>query len=463
MLRRACFIAAGALIALTAVPSLAPAQSTGDPEAGRPTAFVASGEAFGAQVLFNTVPAQAIAEIINTRTPWVTTGFETGSTSNAVASLFDPGGAVTAGASLLCQVSGDLCAIPNFPPPYPLTARATNPLAVDATAQLNGDTVSIGPLSTTAGDARAHAGRDEVNANATVQGNTVGSGGAVLAKIGNSTANNRLSFGGDGTLIAEATAAVNDVTILGLLKIDSIEARVTSTAKGSGEVTNDVQLDIQGASIAGVPVTIDDKGLTLGAPTGSQAPNPLSGLGQALTPLLSAFRGQVRTLGTTDTKDETGASASATGVLVELFPNTDAQAGISPKISLILAFAGTHAYAYDAPPFAGGSGGSGGSSTSGSSSSKTGGGASSFTKGTPGTPSQSIAGSAGTAGSAGGGDSGGSLISSLLGGLAADRLKFFYLAWTLSMIGCALGSRLRPARLGALATTGGTNGNRAQL
>ena len=42
------------------------------------------------------------------------------------------------------------------------------------------------------------------------------------------------------------------------------------------------------------------------------------------------------------------------------------------------------------------------------------------------------------------------------GGSAADRMKFFYLAWTLSMIGCALGSRIRPARLNALRTTGGS-------
>ena len=37
----------------------------------------------------------------------------------------------------------------------------------------------------------------------------------------------------------------------------------------------------------------------------------------------------------------------------------------------------------------------------------------------------------------------------LLGGLAGSRMKLFYLAWTLSVVGLALGSRARSVRLGS--------------
>jgi hypothetical protein len=157
----------------------------------------------------------------------------------------------------------------------------------------------------------------------------------------------------------------------------------------------------------------------------------------------------VRTLGTTDTQDSAGASGSSTGVLIELFPNIDALVGLSPRINVLLAFAGSHPYSFNSPGglFSGGFGGSGGTSgTSGTSGS--------FVPGRPATPGSVIPGAA-----AGLPDTGQGVVEEvvigLLSGVAADRLKFFYLAWTLSMLGCALGSRLKPARLDALRSPGG--------
>jgi hypothetical protein len=436
------------LVALTAVaPLLAPASAEDDPEAGRPTAFVASAEAWGTQAYLNTVPPQVISDVVNARSPWVNTEFKTGGTSNATASLFDPGAAVTGGASLLCQAGLPCSDIPNFPPVYPLTAKASNPLAIDATAAINGDRISVGPIGTTAGDARAHAGRDNVTAAATVYGNSLGSAGLSLLSVGASTTTNDLSFAEDGSLIATSFSAVNDVDVLGTLHFDSIAAKSTSIARTDGTTENDVQLDIQGASLAGTPITIGDQGLSIGG--NAQGGGVLAGLGQVLTPLLQAFRGSVRTLGTTDIKDSAGASGSSTGVLIELFPNVDALVGLSPRINVLLAFAGSHAYTFDSPGglFSGGFGGSGGTSgTSGT--------AGSFVPGRPATPGSVIPGTTAALPDSGQGVVE-EVVVGLLSGVAADRLKFFYLAWTLSMLGCALGSRLKPARLDALRTPGG--------
>lgn len=448
MLRRACFSCAVALVLLAGIaPAVAPADAQEDPELGRPTAFIGSGEAIGVQVLGNTVPPQVIAEVLNAKSPWATSQFEAGSTANANASLFDPGGLVTGGASLLCQAGFPCGQIPGFPPSYPLTARASNPLAVDAVAQINGDAVALGPVTTTAGEAKAHAGRDKVTSNATVQGNALGSGVSVLARIGNATASNEVSFGGDGALTSTAIASVNDIVVLGALHIDSIQARSTSIARPDGTVSNDVHLDISGASLAGVPIAIGNDGVNIGgSPSGGDL---LSGLGAALSPLLQAFRGTIRTLGVTDTTDSSGATGSANGVVLDLYPNLDVIAGISPRVTVILAFAGSHAYAYNSSsaggPFGGGPGSSGTLGSSGS-----------FVPGTPGAPGVNLPGY--SAAPPGNSDSLiEELVSGLLSGAAAERLKFFYLAWTLSMIGCALGSRLKPARIGVPTNPGGTH------
>ena len=451
VVRRVCFASALALtLTIVATPFLPSAGAQDDPEAGRPTAFIGSGNAIGTQTFINTVPPQVVSEVINVRSPWVTSDFEAGSTSTANASLFDPGALVTNGASLLCQVSSQLCSIPNFPPSYPLTAHATNPLNTDATAQINGDTISIGPVQTTAGDAHAHAGRDKVTSDATVQGNALGSGGAALVTVGSSSSTNDVEFSGDGSLVSTSIAAVTDVNILGLFHIDSIEARAISTAHQDGKASNDVHLDVHGASILGTPVTIDDKGVAIGGPPSGGG--LFGDLGQTVSPLLSAFRGSIRTLGTDDLVDTSGASASANGVVIELSPNTDAQVGVSPKIDIVLASAGSHAYAFDANASSGSGSGVSGKSTTG----KSGSAGTAGTAGRPGTAAQNVPGTTGTD-NASGGNPLRTVVNALLSGSAAERLKFFYLAWTLSMIACAVGSRVRPARLDALSTTGGTD------
>lgn len=449
LLRRACFGGSAALVALVLTGSLlAPADAQVNPEAGRPTAYIANAEATGTQVIGNTEPPQVVSEVLNARSPWTSSHFEAGGASNAFASLFDPGALVTNGASLICTAGFPCAQFPNFPPAYPLTARAANPLAVDSTAQINGDTVSLGPVSTTAGDARAHAGTDKVTATATVHGNALGSPDSVLVRIGSSTASNDLSFAGDGSLVATATAAVNDINVLGgALHIDAIESTTVSTSKPDGTSSNDVRFDITGATLAGTPVVISSDGLNIGgSPSGGDA---LRGLGTNLSPLLQTFRGSIRTLGTSETKDPNGASASVNGVVLEIFPNTDAAAGISPRVTMILGVAASKVYTYNVVARLGG-----GFSAPSKPAAPSAAGPTSFVPGTSGTPAVEIPGKPGGSPNTGGFIQ--VIVNGLLRGAAADRMKFFYLAWTLSMIGCALGTRLRPFRF-APATSGGSH------
>ena len=436
--QRVCLSSALVLAVLALVaPLLAPADAQEDPEAGRPTAFVADAEAFATQVLVNTVPPQFFAELVNARSPFATSRFETGSTSIAKASMLNPGLAVT-GIATICAVGLPCDQIPNFPPPYPLMADASYPLATDAVAQITGGALSLGALLTQSGDARAHAGRDKVTADATAAGGTVGPGVVPLVKIGNATATNDLSFADDGTLVATALAAVSDISILGVLHIDSIETRSISRANADGTKVNDVHFDIGGATLAGTPVTIGADGIAIGGPP--QGGDVFSKIGQTLTPLLTGFRGKVRALGTSDKVDDAGATASATGIAIDLFPNIDTVAGVSPTVTVLLGFAGSHSYAFNAPLSTGGTSVTGTGSTGGTSGTE----GTSGTAGRPGTAGTNVP---GTVGSGGPGSLIEEVVTSLLSGAAADRLKFFYLAWTLSMIGLALGSRLKPARL----------------
>jgi hypothetical protein len=324
-------------------------------------------------------------------------------------------------------------------------ADASYPLAIDASAQIQGGALSLGPLLTKSGSAQAHAGRDKVTADATAVGNVVGSSLLPLVSFGNATATNDLSFDDKGTLTATAIAAITDLNVLGALHIDSIEARSISHANADGTKSNEVALDIGGASLAGTPITIGNDGLTLGGPPSGG--DVLSKLGKTLSPLLSAFRGQVRTLGKSDLVDDGGASGNVTGLAIDLFPNIDQAAGVSPTITVLIGFAGSHAYTFQAPAPAAKSGSTGAGGTSGTS-------GSAGTPGTPGTPSVAIPGAPGTGG--GVGSTIEEVVSSLLAGAAASRLKFFYLAWTLSMIGLAFGSRLRPARLNGGVNRAGT-------
>lgn len=436
-----CFATAAASVAVGfTAPLLSPASAQTNPELGRPTAFIAGSEAIGTQVIGNTVPPQVVTEVLNARSPWATSRFEAGGTSNALASLFDPGSLATNGASLICQAGFPCAQFPNFPPIYPLTARASNPLAIDSTAEMNGDTVSLGPVSTTAGDARAHAGRDKVTADATVQGNALGSSNSVLVRIGSSTASTDLSFASDGSLVASANAALHDINVLGgALHIDAIESSSTSTSRADGTVSNQVRFDISGATLAGAPVTIGTDGVNIGgSPSGGDA---LRGLGTSVSPLLQAFRGSIRTLGTNETKDANSASASVNGVVLEIFPNTDAAFGISPRITMILGVAGSNAYTYDVGLRAGP--GLPNPAKSGTATGASGNPAT-FVPGTPGTPGVNVPGTAASAPSPS--DQIQVIVNGLLRGAAADRIKLFYLAWTMSMIGCALGTRFRPLR-----------------
>ncbi len=452
-LRRASFAGAGlcGLIALVG-PALAPARAD-DLEQNRPTAFIANGNAIGIQQLFNTVPEQAVAEIINAKSPVTSANFEAGSTSDAYASLFDPGLLVTGGASLLCTAGLPCAQFPGFPPPYPLAARG-NTLNQDSTATANGDTVAVGPTQTSAGDARVHAGRDKVTADAVDHGNAFGPSAQPIATTGSSFARNKMYFDGEGRLVSESISGASDINAGGALHIDSVESHTVSRANGAGKFDNQVTFDIQGATLGGVPIAIGDKGVNFGG--NAQGGDALGGIGTSTSPLLQTVRGSVRTLGTSKSVDDSGASASVNGLLIELFPATDSVTGVSPKLTMIIGVAGSHAYAFQAPDVTFPTPTTQPGTTVGGIDQNQGGG--SEIPGTPGNPGEVIPGTPGTPGRFVGGSSntGGGLAGQLIGSINPYDLKWFYLAWTLSLIGCALGSRLNLARLARVVTHGGT-------
>ncbi len=97
---------------------------------------------------------------------------------------------------------------------------------------------------------------DEVTAAATI-GQALAPG---LGTFGDLTSRTRVALTGVKTAVAEAQSKVADLDIGGVVKIQSVTSSAKATTDGvTGKAAG--QTTVSGATIAGVPVTFDDKGL----------------------------------------------------------------------------------------------------------------------------------------------------------------------------------------------------------
>jgi len=458
-LRRACFACAACLAVLALVSPVAVRAADED---SRPPIFNSTAFASAVQLTLNTDPPQVIPEIVRFDLPHGISRFAAGGSGRARASSLYPGLAASEGPNLIWNVicsRGFPCErFPeDFPPTWPFTADAEYPTQPDATASTSGEPAGGGPLSWTPNTVSAHAGTDFVSTTAIVSdlvfappGSDPADPAAALVRIGSLDATTRLSFASDGTaLVARSIAKLSDVSLFGgVVGIESLVARSISTSDGkTGK--SEPSLTLGGVTLNGVPAKLTGDGLVVGdQPVDQGLINSLA------TGITGLTEGRVRLVQDVDATRGSTTQGNVLGVGVDFAIKGSGLPGGSSLVgNLALGSVSTSAFAsaeqlddlvedsgFEFDTGFGDVDGDGGS------------------LGESGSDAAFVAGEPAAAPDSTAADPSSRLVTPVaarprffpleaLSGMAARRLELLYGAWTLAMLGLALGSRLRPFRL----------------
>lgn len=192
----------------------------------------------------------------------------------AQAALYDPGATVQNGPTLLCE---QFFPCPASPPSYPLAVAASYPTKPRA------DTAGTGTLGGSGAPLRvqptaAHAQAASDGASGQAQLATLGVlPQADLLAIGSARSRSSAALAGaDGTaLVVAADSELSDIDIAGVLQVASLQVRSEVTLSATGKAVRDARIVLQGATVQGQQVVIDQDGVQLAGRTGpgSQAAN----------------------------------------------------------------------------------------------------------------------------------------------------------------------------------------------
>ncbi|MDX1511061.1 MAG: hypothetical protein R3249_06925 [Nitriliruptorales bacterium] len=363
--RAAAFLLSGLLAAAVVIPAVAQSgPQPGVQDADRPFSWTGRAGAFGIGIQFNTDPTLVpIEELIRGELPQADSEWQGAGIIRGRAAALYPGSSGTGGPGLLCdfgfpcsQISDGLGGTP-FPPPYPLVAEAQYPSRPEVTSQ--------------DGLSRAVVGPDGIETVASVTDNE-NAGGFLdildpVISIGSAEARTTQEFVGP-ELVVTARSLVTDIALPGgLLHIGSVEARSVSRADAETADT-DASLTIQGASLAGIPVSISDRGLTVDETV--LGPVGAASFDSALQVLQDTLNLEIRAIGPQFENTGLGSSGHVTGLLIRMdvpisdpgvielpsipfppeapFPGDPNAFLVTYKASLVLAAASTTAHANDA-------------------------------------------------------------------------------------------------------------------
>lgn len=105
---------------------------------------------------------------------------------------------------------------------------------------------------------------------------SAGGPGDEQAAAGRAAATASASCADDGTIKAVAESVAQMIDVEGVLRIAFVRSTATATVTPSGERTLDGTLSVEGVTVAGQSVGVNDKGIVVGsAPTALPADNPL--------------------------------------------------------------------------------------------------------------------------------------------------------------------------------------------
>lgn len=258
----------------------------------------------------------------------------------ALSSVVWPGTLAGNLGSLLILAGGDQ---------VPEDARALNS-PIRAEARSGGDGEPVVNDDTPGARMVAQATDTSASAEATLTETTTLPGGTTGASSGRTT----VSVTGAKTAVAEARSTVKDLTIAGVVTIASVtsQARATTdgtTADASGSTVT------SGVEIAGVPVTIDERGVTV---AGQGA--PANSIATAVVNTAISNAGMTIAVSQPDRLVEGGTVSYTSGSVVFVW---EQQPGVATTVIL----GGTRVMASAAPAFAfgGGTGGTSGGTTGG--------------------------------------------------------------------------------------------------
>ncbi|HEX9681681.1 MAG TPA: hypothetical protein VGA13_01245 [Acidimicrobiales bacterium] len=271
------------------------ADAVGDPDATRPSVWTGATGVAGVQVAFDPEPFLPVSDIVNVSVPEGFTEWSPTQARARAAPLW-PGGFATGFPNLLLPFL-----IGTEAPPYPVAADAKHPDQPDA--------------GLPGGIARAHAGRDFVEAAATYV--DIESQGASFVDVGSIETLSHQEWD-DGILTARAETLASDVRILNEIVIKSVETVAIARSNADGPIDAQTKVTLGEVTVAGVPAVIDEDGISLAGegddgailgaagPAARQASEFLAALGQDV---------QISLVGGHETVED-AATAQGAGLLI---------------------------------------------------------------------------------------------------------------------------------------------------
>jgi hypothetical protein len=303
-------LAVAVTLAALAVPVLAAAPQAAEPG----VQFAGTSAAQLAQVVTDSQPS-ATAPIDRPGVAVVgaaDTGFDPFGAITSAAALYDPGATVAGGPGLLCE---QFLPCPTQPPAYPLSVSASYPTRPEAHTAGDGERLGGGdaPLALTPAGAGATASADAVAGEARL------SELAVLPAVGLVTVAQGVSRSEQraerGALLVRARSRLTDIDIAGVLQVESLQVQsALALSAAGGEPERSSTVVVQGASVAGQSVRIDETGIhALGRDDGGRVRDQLD---EALRTLLTDRGVDVRLVAAPEQPADGPPQAAAYGLLV---------------------------------------------------------------------------------------------------------------------------------------------------
>jgi len=286
---RACAAAALVLTLAVSVGSSARAQTSGgsgmtaDQLAGQFGGFDTRAHAAGMSLAYDSpglIPGTP-SPLIQVSLPESTTNFSNGPSGYALASLVYPGALLANLGPVLVQ-GGAPADVTNSIPPYPLRAEAFFPAGPTQQAQ------SVG------------AARMAVDTNGTgTTSNTVYGAAALnaLLDLGNITTATDTHVE-QGKVVSRARTVISGLDLLaGLVHIDSIVTDIVASSDAASSATAGNSI-VSGATLLGLPITIDATGMHFAPTAGSTATTgPLGSLGAGLQSAVGPLNTLITSIG----------------------------------------------------------------------------------------------------------------------------------------------------------------------
>lgn len=236
--------------------------------------FLAETTAVAAHLVVTQQPASSIvtASALDDTVGYAAASFDSGGASAALAAPVFPGRLVAEGPTLLCTQLFDC---PQQPPPYPLLAEASYPRHQHDRADASGQKMGGGPFTVTPLEATATASARANSSRSVAGGSTLLAGTPGEVTIGASAATSSVRLDG-GQLAVRVTSAVSDITIAGLVHIDSITSVDTVSLPATARPTDRPHITVAGVTVAGQAATIDERGIHVAGQDGPSLQQQLS-------------------------------------------------------------------------------------------------------------------------------------------------------------------------------------------